>query len=77
MWVEPLVFGLFSNNVGLFLNNVGPRPLLFSNNLVPKSPCSRVGAFLFSGRYTYGAIFRSRQDYDSSHLHFGDQLLTK
>ena len=51
MWVESPVFGLFSDNVVLFLNNVGLRPLLFSFNVGPKTPCSWVEALLFLGHY--------------------------
>ncbi len=52
MWVGILVFGLFLDNVGLFNDNVGPRPLLFLNNVGRKTACSWVEGFLFLVRYT-------------------------
>ena len=47
MWVQVLVFGLFSFNVVLFSNNVGLKRSLFLSNVVPKMACYRVEAFLF------------------------------
>ncbi len=52
MWVESPVFGLFSDNVVLFNDNVGPSPLLFLNNVGRKMACYRVEGFLFLVRYT-------------------------
>ena len=52
MWVESLVFGLFSFNVSLFLFNVGFIPLLFLNNVGEKRACFWAEGFLFLGRYS-------------------------
>ncbi len=52
MWARTLVCGLVALNVGRNADNVGLDPLLFANNVVPKSPLLWVGAILIVGRYT-------------------------
>jgi hypothetical protein len=51
MWVRPHVCGLFSPNVGSFLNNLGWDRALFSRTVGTKARCSRAGRSMFSGNY--------------------------
>jgi hypothetical protein len=53
MWVPPDVRGLFSKNVGSFLNSPGLGALIFSWNLGRKLRCSRAKRFMLSRRYNY------------------------
>ena len=49
IWVQPDVFGLFSESVGSFSNNLGFSASIFSRNVGRKRRCSRAGRFMFSG----------------------------